>query len=608
MAAHSQDGANSAGQTAALMPHLRHQPEKLHNKGVSNLNSELHIKERATFAINPSYKTQMQRRKSALFAEVDTYGTRECKAFRDAIFRRHEPVDIDLGRAYLNICKHAGYVAANLQLLRWHKSLLVTTNRFSATMDNDELCHIADLLAKRCEHIFAGYSSRGDFERATEAVRAEVESQGVKWPVSGKAAEFNEASRNRQASAVLKARCGLWWRKKLRLLCGRKVESVLRQSGAVRKRTSPYVSSWAYSRWKTTQRRNAGTLANMEAISDSGDIVPLSECVKSSVANPEIRRNELMTRISGWEAVAQAMRLQGLFLTLTCPSAYHCQLSSGGGLNTKYNGASPAEAQVYLCKIWARIRSAWQRAGIKAFGFRVCEPHHDGTPHFHFLLFFPPLQAEKAWEIFRFHALAEDGSEKGAKKYRADRKTIDPAKGTASGYIAKYISKNIDGMGLSNNEAAAVDLEGEVKASEGAGRVRAWASLWGIRQFQQIGSISVTVWRELRRRSTPIEEQDQSRAERLRAAADAGDWAEFVKLMGGAFVRRDEQSLRALHVLKDKPGRYGEEVRRIIGLVMRGANREIRTRFKEWQILPCRPKAGSGETAGTSPPPLDLCQ
>ena len=66
---------------------------------------------------------------------------------------------------------------------------------------------------------------------------------------------------------------------------------------------------------------------------------------------------------------------------------------------------------------------------------------------------------------------------------------MDPAKGGAVGYIVKYIAKNIDGHQIGDEG----DLEAETAASEGARRVRAWASLWGLRQFQQLGGPSVSV-------------------------------------------------------------------------------------------------------------------
>lgn len=72
-----------------------------------------------------------------------------------------------------------------------------------------------------------------------------------------------------------------------------------------------------------------------------------------------------------------------------------------------------------------------------------------------------------------------------------------PEEGGATGYIAKYIAKNLDG------HAVGEDWEAETLAEEGATAAGAWANWHGIRQFQQIGGPSVSVWRECRRLKDP---------------------------------------------------------------------------------------------------------
>ena len=86
----------------------------------------------------------------------------------------------------------------------------------------------------------------------------------------------------------------------------------------------------------------------------------------------------------------------------------------------------------------------------------------------------------------REHALRDSPHEPGAQAHRCDFTAIDPAKGSAAGYIAKYIAKNIDGAHVGE------DFNGK-SATETAVRVEAWAARWGIRQFQQIGGAPVGV-------------------------------------------------------------------------------------------------------------------
>ncbi len=399
-----------------------------------------------------------------------------------------------------------------------------------------------------------------------EARRAYAEARGIEPPPADLYSEEGQAAR---------LACERWWRRALRRSVVRAIEAAARDLGYVHRRAGLYCSDEAMRRRQQQQARNRATIEQMQACNlDTGEVLDLLEIMDGSISNPAVRRAEMMVRMRGFEEWARDLGLVARFYTITCPSRMHARHADGEP-NPKYDGTTPRAAQRYLARQWSRIRSALDRRGIRLMGFRVAEPHHDGTPHWHMLFFMEPWAAGIVARIIRAYALQEDGSEPGAWKHRFQEEIIDTTGGkSATGYLAKYIAKNIDG-----HEVGA-DFEAEgADARDTAPRVDAWASTWGIRQFQQIGGPPVGVWRELRR----LADAPPGHLGRLYAAADAGDWGLFCRYWsaGPAGLIRE---------ITGETNDYGEpRAPRVVGVMAAGI--EAVTRPHRW-ILELKPAAG----------------
>lgn len=406
------------------------------------------------------------------------------------------------------------------------------------------------------------------------------------------------ATRSIGRAVLARAQCQYWWRRVLRGIHGRATEGVARAIGLVSKSAQPYASDDAVRKVKGASRRNAGMMDSTIATNEHGQQFKLSTLAAKSTSTKEIRRCELMTRIAGFELLARDVGHVAYFLTVTTPSRMHAYRTRGHSRwsavpNRKFDGTTPDQAQRYLSKQWSLFRRAAGDAGLGLYGFRIAEPNHDGTPHWHMLFFMPAVTEKgvpaglKLWELLRRYFLCNkggDGDEPGAAKHRITIKKIDWSVGSAAGYIAKYISKNIDGHAIEK------DLLGDdaVAASQ---RVEAWARTWGIRQFQQIGGAPVGVWRELRRLHREQAEASELIAQGLEAvnitadrdpnASDIGrqktaahGWQGYTTLQGGPNVKRKALRMRLQRDETGEIGRYGEVMpARVVGVVAESVER-----------------------------------
>ena len=414
------------------------------------------------------------------------------------------------------------------------------------------------------EAFFSRAETVEELWRVWGRLREFVKRQGGRLPNQAKRATLSKWAEG-VARIARRVVCPRWWRAQLRRWVAQQYERGAIEVGKVGAQAGAWYCSDQAVRRRMQQVRASEAMMKATIIeSASGQKASLWSVAQKSVANKSVRRGELMTRIRGCEAWADAEQMAGLFTTNTCPSRFHSQ-RKGGGANPKHRGESPADAQAWLSKQWARLRSKWTRDGVRVVGFRVAEPHHDGCPHWHMLLWCAPVDVGYIKATMRAYWLQDDGDEAGADKYRVNIKTM--VSGQAAGYIAKYIAKNIDDHAITthqDDEAPGLevgpDLLGDMEITPSR-RVEAWAATWRIRQFQAIGQPPVTVWRELRR---VTEQAAAGGSHELVSAWIAAhrkgdrlaDWHRYMRAQGGAGLARKDYRLCVHAVERERRGRY----------------------------------------------------
>nr|WP_047654133.1 replication endonuclease [Enterobacter hormaechei] len=386
--------------------------------------------------------------------------------------------------------------------------------------------------------------------------------------------------------------CADWWYRKLWQMRCEWREEQLRAVCLVNKKASPYVSYEAVIHKREQRRKSLEFFKSHELVNADGDTLDMEDVVNASNSNPAHRRNEMMACVKGLELIAEMRSDCAVFYTITCPSRFHATLNNGRP-NPKWTSETVRQSSDYLVETFAAFRKAMHKAGLRWYGVRVAEPHHDGTVHWHLLCFMRKKDRRAITALLRKFAIREDREELGKNTGpRFKSELINPCKGTPTSYIAKYISKNIDGRGL----AKEVSKETGRSLRDSAEHVTAWASLHRVQQFRFFGIPGRQAYRELRllagqagraqgdkKAGAPVLEN--ARLDAVLAAADAGCFATYIMKQGGVLVPRKHHLVRTAYELNDEPSAYGDHGIRIYGIWSPIVEGRICTHAIKWKMV-----------------------
>jgi hypothetical protein len=217
--------------------------------------------------------------------------------------------------------------------------------------------------------------------------------------------------------------------------------------------------------------------------------------LESSIHSSQARKYfaENYNACIGTEEYARDLDYGCLFITLTVPGHMH---ANPGNKNNTWDGTTIKEAHDYLAQKWKKFTNDLSRKkyNIKMskgdlFGYRAVEPHADGTPHWHVLIY----SARKLLKGPILTLLKKHFSDKSEALTTSffPMNSEDESSPPIS-YIVKYLS----GAVYFDNNHIANNNDEQIKAQQ----IDAWKSAVRLRSFQRFGRTApMTYWRLFRK-------------------------------------------------------------------------------------------------------------
>lgn len=365
-----------------------------------------------------------------------------------------------------------------------------------------------------------------------------------------------------------------WWRRRIRREIRGKQEQLARLLGLVGSGRSKYVSGHTLAQYRQQLQKQEEWLASHCVAAEIGQQTVSIPLDKIAAAAPSRRYAEVMARASGIAGIADRHGMQPFMVTVTLAGYHHAT-------SAQWDRSTTAEMLDWQREQWARLRARAAKTGIRMVGMWAVEPHSEGTPHWHHVLWTDDPDTVRAL-FAEYYLDADEPAEPGAAAHRITWEAAKHGRGGAINYLLKYalkyVSKGDAGTTQTLRNKNMQDFERDATA------VRAWRSTHGKRALGwyscNVSQAQISTWRELRRAKDPAKVQAAHRPHAM--AATGGDWAGFCDAHETHPVSLD-------YIMETNT--YGEPAKRITGVrSVHGAGitttRHIRWEIKEIQKTP----------------------
>lgn len=258
--------------------------------------------------------------------------------------------------------------------------------------------------------------------------------------------------------------------------------------------------------FRKLQKAYNAELLHSKAISVSGSRKSLASFAID--ANRKI--SELYAKTKGFEQIALENDMDWAFVTITAEGKFHPNPQSSKNKKSEWDKylTTAKDAHNSLTKRWRDFGKAAGNKGLSMksgdfFGLRVTEPHKDGCPHWHMLVFYNPEIRELLFHEKEGLFYSHFSHSKHALKitYGIRDGVGNEGVASAASYALKYITKALAG---DLNEVNTIDSNLNTETTTNSiERLEAWRAATGIRAYQTFGIPGLsTLWNSVRKISS----------------------------------------------------------------------------------------------------------